>query len=169
DTREIHSLSLARDASNDTWGIAYEDNTNPDVSKIGLALSTDNGAAWKTQTAAADSGDQTFQFQSPSLAMNGGSTYLVAYHDYEGLRYITGKTTDDPKTWKAQVVPTVAGFESMGRVTSLALDSAGNPGVAFIAEGDNGPAVGYWRPGNPSSSLVLDNRGHQTDNPDVKL
>src|SRR5260370_11641288 len=57
----------------------------------------------------------------------------------------------------------------MRRVIGLALDSAGNPGVAFIGDGDNGPAEGFWLPGNISSVLAIDNQGRQTDNADVKL
>ncbi len=169
DTRERNSLAIARDAGNDMLGIGYEDRTNPDVPRISLALSTDNGASWKIQTVAADSGDQTFGYQSPSLAMNGGSIYLAFCHDYDGVRYVSGRTTDDPKTWKSQLVPPMAGFEFMGRVTNLALDSAGNPGVAFIGSGDNGLSEGFWRPGNATSVLAIDNHGKQTDDPDVKL
>jgi len=158
-----------RDPSNGTWGIAFEDRTDPDFSRIDLALSTDNGASWKTQIVATDVGGQSFNYQSPSLAMNAGNVYLVFYHDYEGLRYVTGKETDDPKNWKPQVVPPLAGYEEIGRVTGLALDSAGVPGIAFIGGGDNGLAEGFWRPGNASSVLAMDNRGYQTDDPDVKL
>ena len=169
DYGSTHALSIARDSSNGMWGIAFENHTNPDFARIDLALSTDNGATWKTQTIATDVGGQAFEYQSPSIAMNGGNVYLVFYHAYEGLRYVTGKETDDPKTWKAQVVPPLAGYEEMGRVTALALDSAGVPGVAFSASGDNGPAEGFWRPGNGSSVLAIDNGGHGTDDPDVKL
>jgi hypothetical protein len=169
DTRVEHALSIARDLSNDMLGIAFEDHTNPDVPRIGLALSTDNGASWKLQTVAADSGEQASGYQSPSLAMNAGSVYMVFFHNNDGIRYLTGKETDDPKIWKSQLVPPLAGFESMRAATSLALDSAGIPGVAFIGDGDNGPAEGFWRAGSPSSSLALDNRGKQTDDADVKL
>jgi hypothetical protein len=124
---------------------------------------------WKTQIVATDVGGQPFNYQSPSLAMNAGNVYLVFYHDYEGLRYVTGKETDDPKNWKSQVVPPLAGHEEVGRVTGLALDSAGVPGIAFVGGGDNGLAEGFWRPGNASSVLAMDNRGYQTDDPDVKL
>jgi len=132
-------------------GIAFEDHTNSDIPRISLALSADGGAGWKVQTVAADSGEPTFGYRSPSLAMRGGSVHMVFYHDYDGLRYVTGKATDDPKSWKSQLVPPPAGFESMRTVTSLALDSAGDPAVAFVANGDNGPAEGFWRPGNASS------------------
>src|SRR2546423_946089 len=105
DTRETNSLAIARDPGNDMLGIAFEDRTNTDVSRISLALSTDSGASWKIQTVAADSGDQTFGYQAPSLAMNSGSIYVVFVHDYDGVRYVTGKATDDPKTWRSQLVP----------------------------------------------------------------
>jgi hypothetical protein len=78
---------------------------DPDFPRIDLALSTDNGATWQSQTIATDVGGQSFEYQSPSIAMNGGNVYMVFYHAYEGLRYVTGKETDDPKAWKAQVVP----------------------------------------------------------------
>jgi hypothetical protein len=138
DTGSTHALSIARDPSNGMWGIAFQDHTDPDFTRIDLALSTDDGATWKKQTIATDVGEQSFEYQSPSLAMNAGNVYLVFYHAYEGLRYVTGKETDDPKTWKAQVVPPLAGHEEVQRVTSLAIDSEGVPGIAFGANGDNG-------------------------------
>ena len=76
DTREENALSIARDPSNEMLGIAYEDGTNPEVPRISLALSTDNGASWKIQTVAADSG-QAFEYQSPSLALNGAGLHGV--------------------------------------------------------------------------------------------
>src|SRR5205085_9429250 len=168
-TGSAHALSIARDPSSGTWGIAFQDHTDPDFARIDVALSTDNGASWKSQIIATDVGGQSFEYESPSLAMNAGNVHLVFYHAYEGLRYVAGKETDDPKNWKSQTVPPLAGFEGIRAVTALALDSAGVPGIAFIGDGDDGPAVGFWRAGSVSSVLVMDNRGHQTDDPDVKL
>lgn len=158
-------VSIAQDPSNNMFGIAYEDESKPDVAQISLALSNDGGKTWNVQSLGADGADS---YQRPVLAMGGGNVHVAFYHDYDGIRYVTGKETDDPKNWTSTLVPLPVGYTNYSRYASLALDSAGKPGIAMVVYGDNGPAEAFWRPGG-NAVLVADDNGHQNDVPEVRL
>jgi hypothetical protein len=81
---------------------------------------------------------------------------------------VAGKATDHPSNWKSTLIPTLPGYEYTAQRASLALDSKGNPAVAFILNGDNGSAEAFWRRGG-NTVLVADNGGYGTDDPDVRL
>jgi hypothetical protein len=159
-------ISLAQDASNGAFAIAFQDESTPDVGSIKLALSTDAGATWKILKAASDDGQEAYN--RPSLAMAGGNLYLTFYHDQDGIRYVTGKQSDDPSKWTSTLVPLPGGYDYYERVSSLALDDKGVPAVAFVASSDTSLAEAFWRPGG-SSVLITDNHGYQTDDPDLRL
>jgi hypothetical protein len=159
-------ISVAQDASNGAFAIAFEDESNPDVARMEFALSTDGGANWKTVKVGDD--DNSTSYQRPSLAMAGGNVYLTYYHDFDGIRYVTGKQSDDPSKWTSSLVPLPGGYTSYERESSLALDGRGVPAVAFWVSGDNGQGQAFWRPGG-SSIAIYNNQGNQTDNPDIRL
>jgi hypothetical protein len=167
----LFPISLAQDASSGTFGIAYQDETGKDsagqeTSRIGVALSSDGGLTWKTVKAAAEDGAEGYQ--RPSMAMSGGNLHLAFYHDYDGIRYVTGKETDDPSKWTSTLVPLPGGYTYYTQISSLALDSKGAPAIAFIVSNDNGPAEAFWHPGG-STVLIRDDAGMQNDSPDLSL
>jgi len=159
-------ISVAQDAGNGVFGIAFEDESDEQTGRMQFALSTDGGATWKTANVAVDDG--TEEYQRPSLAMAGGNVYLSFYHDFDGIRYVTGKQSDDPAKWTSTLVPLPGGYDSYERESSLALDARGVPAVAFWVSGDNGMGEAFWRPGG-SSILIYDNQGNNTDEPDIRL
>ncbi len=157
------SLSLAYDASNATWGIAYEG-----VNRIGIATSTNNGTTWQVQTAYSDSQNG---LRFPSLGMAGGKVHLAFAHDNNGARYITGSTTAAASTWTTTVAPLLPSAFGVQNSLSLALDSAGNPGIAYWLSPTTGynSQLAFWRPGAATASKALDSNGFQNDNPFVSL
>ena len=165
ETGTLTPISLAQDASNGAFGIAFEDESS-DVNYIGLALSTDGGQTWKLVNVTANDG--TTSYLRPSLAMAAGSVHISFYYNSGGITYVTGKESDDPSNWTSMVAPVPGGYEAPHRYSSLALDSSGKPGIAFIVFGSNGLAEAFWRPGSPSV-VIYDDGGHFTDDPDIGL
>lgn len=161
----ITPISLAQDASNGAFGIAFEDESTTDVSRISLALSTDGGVTWKTVKATGDDGTEAYQ--RPSLAMTGGNIHLALYHDYDGIRYLTGKQSDDPTKWTSTLVPLPGGYPYYQRISSLALDSKGVPAIAFSVASDDGVAQAFWRPGG--AAVLIFSEIDSTDDPDIRL
>jgi hypothetical protein len=160
-------ISIAWDASTNTFGIAYEVESGAG-SRIDLATSSDGGGSWTIQTVASDAGNVTLQ--EPSLGMARGQAHLAFYHDYDGIRYVNGLLADNPKTWNSQLVPPPGGFNTTGQLVSLAIDSDGAAGMAFMAFNDATSAEAFWRPAAGNSSVIVaDNNGHQNDFPDVAL
>lgn len=163
DAHTLVPISLARDASNNVLGIAYLVAADSGY-RIDLATSTDGGAGWKPQTVATSAD----QLQEPSLGMAKGNVHLAFYHDTVGLQYMSGSETAAPATWTTQNIAPPPGYTDVLRAHSLAVDSAGNPGVAFIAVSDSDTAESFWRPG-ASAIVAASNNGKQTDDPDVQL
>jgi hypothetical protein len=157
-------VSLAQDASTGVFGIAYEDENLPDTSRVGIAFSTDGGQTWKTQIVAADD----YQYLRPSLVMAAGNVHLIARHDFDGLRYFTGKQTDEPSKWTSSLVPLPGGYTDVRVESTIVLDPSGKPAVAYLPTGDNGDGQAFWRPGGPAI-LIMNNHGIQNDFADIGL
>ncbi len=158
-------ISIARDASTNRLGIAYPVVT-PSNYRIDLATSTDNGASWKTQQVMSANP----QLMQPSLALAKGQAYLGLYHDTIGVQFLSGAETAAPATWRLQTAPIPSGFDnSANRSLSVATDSLGNPGIAYLAYNNATSAEVFWRPSSPASVKVADNNGQQTDDPDIQL
>jgi hypothetical protein len=67
-------------------------------------------------------------------------------------------------------VPLPGGYSSAYSTVSLALDSAHNPGIAFLASNDSTNAAVFWRPAGAGSAVVVgQDDGKNTDDPDIAL
>jgi uncharacterized protein (TIGR03437 family) len=159
-------LSLAYDTSTKSWAIATE--TNAGNLRV---YSSADGAAWAlAKSYATDNGS----WIGPSLALAGGKLYLAVDQDSGSLQYITG-TLSAPSGWTVTPAPSVknVGPAIFKAMTSLALDSAGNPGIAYWC---TDPNDGYnlkllhWRPGSSAAPvIVMDSQGQQSDEVAVVL
>ena len=153
------SVSLAFDASTSTWGIAAEHN---DDGSLDLFVSSD-GVTWTKKKNFSYGNDSA---NVPSLALAGGNLYLAFVRNYAGLQYITGKLSADPSTWNTQAAPVPSGTENAdpGSTISLALDSAGNPGIAYFTPDSvqsYNEILLFWKPGN-QPVIVSDSQNTQT-------
>ncbi len=172
-------VSMAFDASNDTLGIAYQrvPANAGDGADIVLARSTDGGATWtKATVRPAD-----IQFAAvPSLLMAGGKIWIAYWHDYDacgtsGCSRIRVSSGTGSGSWNDVRVPEPGGAGGATQVpVGFALDSAGQPGLAFWSDPDtNGSSassvLGFGRPGNLATVKVADTNNVQNDNPSVAL
>jgi hypothetical protein len=161
-------ISLALDADKSVWGIAYAAVTGGDSGQIALALSTDGGLTWTPQTVASDT--YSGNVAQPSLAMAGGQVHLAYARHGTGILYVTGKQGDDPAKWTSQPAPAPGGYTTVQEMVSLALDSNGAAGLAYVVSSDRDSAEAFWRPAGGGAAVVLAaNNGHTTDNPDIQL
>jgi uncharacterized protein (TIGR03437 family) len=163
-----NSLAIAFDAGTNTFGIFSEVNQG---SAVRLYFSTDGGATWSQKadfTAGTGVG-------GPTLALRGGNVYLAYTEDYTGIKYYTGQQSATSTTWLSKIAPIPTGTERApyGVTASLALDSAGNPGIAYFVDDDvvsYNRIVMYWRPaGSAAPTRVMDSQGRQSDEVAVRM
>jgi len=112
--------------------------------RIAIADSSDGGATWRTRTIAKD---DAASYNEPALALGGGKVYLTYYHDFDGIRYRSGKMADDPTTWSDELAPSL-GASGYGMDSDVALDADGNPGIAYVVFADDGHHEMFYRPGS---------------------
>lgn len=154
-------ISIARDAMTGRIGIAYvksQDNV------IRLAVSDDEGANFSLSTVS----DGTAALVSnPSLALRNGEahvTWLQGSDVQYRKRVGTGAFT-----------PTSPGaIVTGGKPIALALDGAGNPGVAFFSfVAPDSAELAFWRPGSAPTVVAtadgLGDLGNQDRAPSVSL
>lgn len=160
--------SLAYDASTATFAAAAANGAG----SVTVWASTDGGATWTAKKTYANvSGGVSYT--GPSLALSAGNLHLSMAEDTNAnLHYVTGKMSD-ASTWTDKTAPKVSGLTLTSDVSSsLAVDSAGNPGIAYWAtQNDTYNAVLlYWKPASGAAPVkIMDSQNNGTDNPDVKL
>jgi uncharacterized protein (TIGR03437 family) len=162
------TISLAFDTSNGTFAIANETGTGT----IQLWVSTDSGVTW-TRKNTFDASANSAWYTTPSLALNNGTLHLAFVHSSEGMKYVTGQLSAAPATWITRSEPANSNLSSADGSTtiSLALDSNGNPGIAWFADDQKvsyNRVLQYWRPGS-APVKIMDTQGHQSDGVAVKL
>ena len=164
-----NTLSLAYDASTGVFAIFTEVNADGAVK---LYTSADGGATWPLKTTYTPTGSRG---TAPVVALTGGNVHLAWTIDYTGLRYVTGKLSADPATWQSKIAPQAAGttLADASTTIAMALDSAGNPGIAYwtddTASGYNRVLL-YWRPaGAGAPTKVMDSQGQQSDSISVRM
>jgi uncharacterized protein (TIGR03437 family) len=154
------TIALAYDTSTKTFALATEDL----ATDIDLYTSP-NGAAWtraNTFTGPAGMGG----LAGPAMALAAGNIYL-AYQagGTTGLQYVTGKLSAGPASWTTTGVPPIndnVGPANGGASPAVAIDSAGNPGVAFFAPDlttDGGQILFFWRPAGTAAPVQAANTG----------
>lgn len=171
------STALAYDSSTATF-VAASETAAPANSEFGSSIqvfvSADGGATWSLKTNL--NANRTPTAYGPSVALAGGNIYVAYDVDTEGLKYVSGKLSAAPATWVTR--PDPFGTNNLtiyGIGPSIAVDSNGNPAIAFFVENPNGPGeydptLYYWRPANTGSPVkVLDSRGFGQDDVAVKL
>jgi len=155
-------VSLARDASNNLLGIAYQKEPG-----IWLALSSDGGATWSTEPVFR--GDN-LEAGVPSLGMAGGKIHVAYFHHAEGIRYVTRAGASGK--FESSLAPVLANTRaSRNQPPSLALDAESKPGLAYWLQSEQGYNVtlAFWRPGADKAFKVIDSSGFQNDNPAASL
>ena len=155
-------LKLARDASNNALGVAYQQADGVDR----LALSTDNGASWKVETITPTSGGHA---NNPSLAMSNGTIYVAATID-DVLTVFSRNGTSGAFTEK--VAPSLPDTSAARNVApGMAVDSAGRPAVAYFLAPTEGytVTVAFWRPDEAQAYVATDSVGVQNDDPNISL
>lgn len=163
-------VSLTRDPITGTLGMAYVNETK----EIKLAVSNDEGATWSRETASLPNASGHL-LSNPVLVLNNGSTHL-AYFEAEApcgtadcgqviYRKRVGKAAFTDATSPAPAGTAVA----LARPIALAVDSAGNAGVAYFI-GPTGAASGsvsllFWRPAGSTTQTVADSGGGVINRP----
>ncbi len=129
-------ISLSLDSSTGRIGIAY---AKPQTDSIRLAVSDDEGTNFSLSTVSASGASLV---SNPSLALFGGNTFL-AWSEGSELQY-------RKRVGAGAFTSESAGSITLGsRTVSLAVDSAGNPGVAFfVSVGGTSADLAFWRPGS---------------------
>lgn len=135
---------LAFDAATSNTAVLYIDTTGTDP-QVTLMDSSDGGATWRKRKVAGTPGDS---YSDPALALGGGKVYLSFYHDFDGIRYLTGNLADNPAGWASELVPNIGQY--YGRSSDVALDSQGTPGVAYLIVDASGHKEIFYRPGGGS-------------------
>ncbi|MGV3619961.1 MAG: hypothetical protein ACO1OB_04040 [Archangium sp.] len=142
-TPNSREISIARDASTGRIVIAY---VKPQANTIRLAVSDDEGANFSLSTV--DDEIHAALDSNPSVAAHDGVIHL-AFLQGSSLFY---RTKTGSAAW---VDASPAGISVAGRAISLAVDSAGNAGVAFFAVVNATSAdLAFWRVGGSATAIA---------------
>jgi uncharacterized protein (TIGR03437 family) len=158
--------SIAYDPSIPAFAIAtpFETATTYGV----YVFTSTDGAAWTKKATFTE----TDGAGGAAVALAGGNIYLAYNASDKGVKYYSGKLANAQSTWVLQQ-PKLSGVTLPDNSTnpSVAVDSAGNPGVAFFASSATSynQILYFWRPVSGTTVIKASdsqNNGGQTD---VKL
>lgn len=136
-------ISIARDAETGRIGIAY---VKPQDNTVRLAVSDDEGVNFSLSTIS--DVPRAALMANPSLALQGGATHLG---------WIQGSDIMYRKRVGAGAFMDVTpgALVSGGRSLSLAVDSAGNAGLAFfVSVAGTSADLAFWRPGSAANAIA---------------
>ncbi len=162
------SISIGCDPSTGVFAIATEYGDG----SMRVFVSNDTGVTWSQKAAFTNEGSSA---SGPSIVLAGGNIHLAYTVDSQGIQYVTGKLGSDSSTWIAKSAPQVSGIDlaEASVAPSLALDSSGNPGIAWWARdlnSDYNVVLMYWKPAGGSAPVkVMDSQNNQSDELAVKL
>jgi hypothetical protein len=114
---------------------ADEDGCDADPNQ-GLYLATNRSGTWRTHRLSG-----TAPAYWPSLRMRNGKLH-IAYNHLTGIRYLT----DSSGSWVDRQAWSVGTRLTSAARTSIALDGAGHPHIAFMRTGCTGPTDFGWCP-----------------------
>jgi hypothetical protein len=136
-------ISIARDAESGRIGIAY---IKPQDNTVRVAISDDEGVNFSLLTVS-DTGVAA-AMSNPSLALQGGATH-VGFLQGSEIKYRKKVGT------AAFVEETPSAIVAGGQSLSLAVDSAGNPALAFFVSVNGTSAdLAFWRPGSSANVIA---------------
>ena len=155
-TNRRPATSLAYDASTHAFA-AVSEAQQGDAFAIPLYVSTDGGMTWTLKNTITSASDQ---LAGPSLALAQGNLYLAYVEDNVGLHYLTGTLSQDPTTWTSKSQPAFpgTGLAQYNVGPSLALDSAGNPGIAYWVQPTGNTAneaLLFWKPASGAAPVKI--------------
>jgi hypothetical protein len=142
-------VSVARDAMTGRIGVAYV----KAGAGVRYAFSDDEGANFSLSTVGMDpgAGDPS----NPVLALRSGTSHVAYVTSTEQVLYRT--RSGSTGTFSEATAPVTAGQASSFGPIALALDGAGNPGLAYFTKGASlRGTLAFWRPGSASATTITD-------------
>ena len=136
-------ISIARDADTGRIGVAY---VKPQDNTVRLAVSDDEGANFSLSTVS--DVPRAALMSNPSLGLHGGTAHVawIQGNDIMYRKRIGGGTFVDQS---------LSAVVSGGKSLALAVDSAGNAGVAFFVSVNVTSAdLAFWRPGSAANVVA---------------
>jgi len=167
----VDTVADSATSARSSVALAYDSNTFVLASEINggdslrVYVSTDGGAHWAAKATYQSSEDAS---EAPSLALKGAQIYLAYVQEHTGIQYVTGAVNADASTWTTTTSPQPNGTDTpgAGASPSIALDSSGNPAIAYwvadLTQGYNQILL-FWRPPSGTPQRVLDSQNNQTD------
>jgi hypothetical protein len=128
------------------------------------ATSSDHGATWKNTSLPGGNGTP----HGVALVIRSGQVH-AAINAESGATYLSGPISD-PSSFKSKPIPAGAGWKVRNNANvPIAADSAGNVGLAFYEDQEEGDGHRYvfWRPNASAPAAIAGNAPEDT--PDIAL